>query len=180
MVPIAPINIVNPAIAATPINANGAIGANITKIPAIRDINDPSNIALLIAFLTLLIIAKTPTNANIGNAIAVKAKTPSKAALAKAPIIVSGISANVSTPTNIAKALTLVVAFSTPLIRARTPTKANIGRAIAVNNKTPFKALLALFPIKLTIAKTPVMTSIRPPRIIADLIADAESIFDIK
>ena len=125
-------------------------------------------------------IAKTATNANIGMAIAVKAKTPAKAAPAKAPRIVNGINTNVSTATNIAKALTLVVAFSTPLISARTPTKASIGIAMVVNSKTPFKALLAVLPIKLTSAKTPAITTIRPPRINADAIADAVSIVDNK
>ena len=140
IVPIAPINKVNPAIAATPISANGATRDIVTKIPAIRDMNDPSNIALLIAFLTLLIIAKTPTKANIGIAIAVKANTPNNAWAANVPISVNGSNISEHAPAKTDNAKALSIALSIPLATASTATNAINGSTIAVNAKIPLTA----------------------------------------
>ena len=144
--PIAPINRVRPAIAVTPIRANGPTNDIFTSKSVIIVMNISSSIVLAVAFSTQFISAKIPTKANNGTAIAVRANTPINAAGPAKPTNVNIPTITEHAPANTTNARALSIAFSIPLARARTPTKANNGMAIRVRANTPFKALPTLIP----------------------------------
>ena len=106
-----------------------------------------SNTALAVAFSTPLIRCKTPTRASNGIAISNNAAIPRPIAAAPtpvvaiAPITVSGISNSVNVVAKAIRAIALAVAFSTPLMRCKTPTRASSGIAIRVRARTPLREL---------------------------------------
>ena len=175
--PIAPISMVNAVIAVTPSIAKGATSDTFTRTSAIIVMNVASSIALVIALSTMFITARTPTNANRGIAIVVKAIIPAAAAGQAKPMIVNIASITVQAPASTINAFTLDVVFSIPLISARIPTNANKGTAIKVNASTPFNESPILEHILLRIIRTTDIVSISADIAAAELIADRGSTF---
>ena len=177
-----PVSAINAPIAGNASIAAGPSNVRTASTPVIVTAKRLNAMALFIAPCTFCIRAKTPTKANNGTAIVKSARAPIYGAPVSpaAPIIVNGISNNVITVANANNAMTLSLATVMFRIRAKTPTKANKGIAIAVRAKTPIKASLAVLPTMFITASTPVITTIKPPRIKADVIADSAGIVDSK